>query len=754
MGRFIKLMTEDSKEIPLKDVLIHVDIYNHIGQFTISQKYISQEEKPLEVFYTFPTPANASVFEFTAKIGEKVIKTILKEKKKAQEEYNKAISQGHGAYLMERITGDIFSVSLGNMPPKSEILITIKYIIELKTEVDASQLRLSIPLTIMPKYITNINPTPAILTQGQLVNPKKVDTRPYNLSVEGYLAMPDGILSFDSKTCKMKLSQMKETSLHFQIQDLENINEDIILTIKRNQPKSICFTEKGTELLLDQEIYRHATMINVVPSFDKVPLVNPADVHYTIVIDKSGSMEGPDIENCKQGAKILLLALPIGSTFDVYKFDNYFEKFKPMENGDIKIQALEWIDKINANGGTEMFAVLDDAYNSIKQINKSGVLILLSDGAISDNESVMKLVKRNPGVSVFTIGIGQNVSHQLIEGLAEHGHGKAEFVNSGTDQIKDKIMAQLKRAQTSLRKFYKESEIKIDVDGPYNFVPTEIPTLYENDINTFFVLSQNPIRSIYYNQTSKEYPVNMNVPIHLIEDQNYPLHRMAGIKKIDHLEINNSLGSQISHQKQDPCEGEIIAASMNFGVLSKYTSFVGVEFREEKDKTTDRCILKEVPLQTPKKYIGGPRFECDNLEVAKCAMMMPKSFYGGALPKLMVTSPCSVKSTGPVLESFDSFEENMMNEEDTTDEEAIMANKAPKLTNKQTTITPTITIDKLPAYMKSGNLLSGSNVGTLPSADKIKVDDYVLITGEGVNNGMYKVWSVGSPTEHWILEKV
>ena len=596
----ITLKTSDGTKIPLKTVIINVNIYNHIAQFEINQQYHNTEKKPNEIFYTFPTPTGASVFDFSAKIDNRLIKAILKEKTWAREDYNKAISDGDGAFLMERVDGDIFTVSLGNVQPNAKLEIIIKYVVELNTEIDASQLRLNIPLTIMPKYKSIYNTTSESLLKNQLSNPQKSKKKPYNLSICGTVNMIDGIKSMDSKTCKMKISDMIGTSLQFEINDLEKLNKDIIILIKRNTPKSSCLMQNGSQLQLTDDLFKYATMVNIVPDFEKVSNVNPADVHYVIMLDRSGSMEGDNLKYCKSGAQNFLTELPIGSSFDVYQFNDCFSKFRSSDSFNPIQEANAWINNINSDGGTELKEALTDVYNTIKQTGKRGVILLLIDGGISDTEQVLKLAQLNRNVNVFTIGIGQSVSSNLIQGLADASNGKAEFINDGSDQIKEKIVAQLKRSHTSFLKSHKNNNIQINVDGQYKSVPENIPIMYENDINTFFIFSEAKIKSIVYTQTFDDDFTSVNIPIYTIDNNNnYPLHRMAGIKIIDDL-ANKPNGSQITYQKKDPYKIEIISTSLNLGILSNYTAFIGVEVRNDSNKTLQDCVLREIPLQIPK----------------------------------------------------------------------------------------------------------------------------------------------------------
>ena len=52
---------------------------------------------------------------------------VVKEKEQARREYQKAIEEGHGAYLMEEIEEqpDVFTVSVGNIPPKATVVIKV-----------------------------------------------------------------------------------------------------------------------------------------------------------------------------------------------------------------------------------------------------------------------------------------------------------------------------------------------------------------------------------------------------------------------------------------------------------------------------------------------------------------------------------------------------------------------------------------------------------------------------------------------------
>ena len=75
--------------------------------------------KPLYPFcsYTFPVDDKAAICGFEAFIDGKKVVGKVQEKKEAQNTYDDAISEGHGAYLLEQQTDNVFTANIGNLPP-------------------------------------------------------------------------------------------------------------------------------------------------------------------------------------------------------------------------------------------------------------------------------------------------------------------------------------------------------------------------------------------------------------------------------------------------------------------------------------------------------------------------------------------------------------------------------------------------------------------------------------------------------------
>ncbi|XP_015756071.1 PREDICTED: poly [ADP-ribose] polymerase 4-like [Acropora digitifera] len=186
------------KVIPLQSVHIRARLLDLAAQVVVFQAYKNSSTTPIEAKYVFPLDDMAAVCGFEAFINDKHIVGEVKEKEQAHKEYREAISQGHGAYLMDEETPDVFTVSVGNLPPGSQVLIKITYVTELL--VDGEHICFSLPGSLAPwkrskalEEITQTDVYSVPIEEEQLRDLKDFSV---NVSIE----MPFEIRSIDSPT--------------------------------------------------------------------------------------------------------------------------------------------------------------------------------------------------------------------------------------------------------------------------------------------------------------------------------------------------------------------------------------------------------------------------------------------------------------------------------------------------------------------------------------------------------------------------
>lgn len=98
-GRLITSATTSSLQLSSS---IHADIKDLLQQVTVTQKYQNTSDDPLDITYSYDLPMGAAVSTFYAEIDGKKIKSVLKEKEAAKNDYDDAVASGHGAFLAEQ----------------------------------------------------------------------------------------------------------------------------------------------------------------------------------------------------------------------------------------------------------------------------------------------------------------------------------------------------------------------------------------------------------------------------------------------------------------------------------------------------------------------------------------------------------------------------------------------------------------------------------------------------------------------------
>jgi len=148
-------------EIPLISVAYSSRIVDFISTTCVTltfQSFCTESFK--DVFFTYPVDPNAAVYALKVQVGvDYVIEGTIAEKSTAKNSFDNSIGQGHGAYLLSESAeeSDLHKLSVGNIPPGSQVKITISYLSECILEDNSlgSIVRFTIPLGILKRYTTS-----------------------------------------------------------------------------------------------------------------------------------------------------------------------------------------------------------------------------------------------------------------------------------------------------------------------------------------------------------------------------------------------------------------------------------------------------------------------------------------------------------------------------------------------------------------------------------------------------------------------
>ena len=190
--------------------------------------------------------------------------------------------------------------------------------------------------------------------------------------------------------------------------------------------------------------------LRVAVTGEKLPDSTPrVPLNVSIVIDRSGSMQGEKIEAAKRAAKSAIERLRPNDTVSVIAYETSVNIVQPAiridDNSDkaatTRQQILSAIDTITATGNTALFAGVSMGAGEIRKegqlkdlrVNR---IVLLSDGLANVGPSSPGELAElgtslgREGICVTTLGLGLDYNEDLMSNLASASDGNHMFIDS------------------------------------------------------------------------------------------------------------------------------------------------------------------------------------------------------------------------------------------------------------------------------------------------------------------------------------
>ncbi|XP_057561499.1 von Willebrand factor A domain-containing protein 5B1 [Hippopotamus amphibius kiboko] len=213
--------------------------------------------------------------------------------------------------------------------------------------------------------------------------------------------------------------------------------------------------ERKTEIIrkrLHKDIPHHSViMLNFCPDLQSVqPNLRKTHGEFIFLIDRSGSMNGTNIHRVKDAMLVALKGLMPACLFNVIGFGSTFKTLFPSSqtyNEESLAMACDNIQRMRADmGGTNILSPLKWIIRQPVVRGHPRLLFLITDGAVSNTGKVLELVRNHAfSTRCYSFGIGPNVCHRLVKGLATVSKGSAEFLVEG-ERLQPKMVKSLKKA--------------------------------------------------------------------------------------------------------------------------------------------------------------------------------------------------------------------------------------------------------------------------------------------------------------------
>jgi len=196
------------------------------------------------------------------------------------------------------------------------------------------------------------------------------------------------------------------------------------------------------QLVPEQSILLKGSPQEIVVKIDLSAIERPRKSHrpplnLAVVLDKSGSMAGPKLEKARQAAMQLVDRLEPDDYFSMIVYSDQAEVLVPAQHVKDREALKEQIERIQAGGSTALFAGVRMGANQLQEYLTSrriNRIILLSDGLANVGPSTTRDLRRlgsqlaGDGISVTTVGVGDDYNEDLMAGLAEASDANYYYV--------------------------------------------------------------------------------------------------------------------------------------------------------------------------------------------------------------------------------------------------------------------------------------------------------------------------------------
>jgi Mg-chelatase subunit ChlD len=156
----------------------------------------------------------------------------------------------------------------------------------------------------------------------------------------------------------------------------------------------------------------------------------PKSKSLVIVLDRSGSMQGPKLAAARRAVIAAAQALGPDGQLAVVAFDSEaYVYIRRQQVGDGKRIAAE-VERLQSGGGTNVYPGLKEAYDILHELPGPRHVIVITDGQ-SPTDGLRELVYDmfDSGITVSAVALGPDADQQLVDLIADGGGGRAYDVH-------------------------------------------------------------------------------------------------------------------------------------------------------------------------------------------------------------------------------------------------------------------------------------------------------------------------------------
>lgn len=401
------------------------------------------------------------------------------------------------------------------------------------------------------------------------------------------------------------------------------------------------------------------------------PLIKKPDGHpaikreVTLVLDRSGSMNGEKLKQVREAALQILAGLEDGEAFNLIVYNEQVELFAemPVIKSDQTVQsARNYLHGVKARGGTNIH---DALLESLRQPPTDGMLpivLFLTDGLPTIGQTSERAIRdvaekaNRFNRRVFTFGVGLDVNSPLLENIAYQTRAASTFVLPGED-VEVKVASVFKRLSGPVLADTKLAVL--DLAGQpalgrvRDLLPVRLPDLFDGDQLVLLgqYVGEQPVQfELAGNYLGAHRSFRFDFDMTRATTRNAFVPRLWASRKIgvliDAIRASGADVNPVNNTPNDPklkeLIDEIVRLSTEFGILTEYTAFLAREGTDLRDREgVERRVEMNLQSRAVRDRSGLGAINQDNnlaKQKAQAALNPGNKFLNDKMEEVAITS--------------------------------------------------------------------------------------------------------------------
>lgn len=602
------------------------------------QRFRNDSDEWVNGVYLFPLPEHAAIHHMELQIGERTIVGAVKERKIAEQAYEKAKAVGKQAALTLQQRPNLFTQKVANIGPREVVEVHLQFVDKATYQSGVFEWRL--PTTITPRYIPGI---PLAVAESALARSTTATAQGMGWAIPTD-QVPDapyitGPMTTNSHQLQNPLGVTVQLQSGMELASISGVYHDVNV-VRQASGYSLSLqsglTEMDRDFLLQwrplaserpqaavfqQQIGEdYFAMLMLTPPSQQVANTLPREILF--VVDTSGSMQGNAIEQAKSSLTLALEQLTPNDTFNIIEFNSHFQFFAatltPATQSN-KGLAKRWVNTLEADGGTNMYPALSAAYNQFKNHETLQQIVFITDGAVGNEEALFTLITTpSHQARLFPVGIGSAPNTFFMTKAAQLGRGSYEFIANPND-----VHTHMSRLFTKLN-HVAATNITIDWPEGAEAYPQLNGDLYLDEPLVSIAKLPHPLAAVSVaGETAAEH-WNSQVQVNGVE-QTQGVSTLWARQKVAALEDQGRSGNL----SESTLREVILEVALRHSLLTRFTAFLAIDELEARPKGL-RGRESEVPNHLPNQV------SLQSVAFARTATSAQLSFVLGTIGAIFI----------------------------------------------------------------------------------------------------------------------